>query len=69
MKSKSAINRTLKELRAVVDKSHDPLEQEIAYIMETSILWATRKTVGWKPMSKEATEAAARLRAVMGEKP
>lgn len=62
MKSKSTINRNLKDLREIIDTSGSPIETRMAYAMETAIRWATMETVGWNGMAKELKEQAELLR-------
>jgi len=65
--SDRAIRRSLKELRELIDTSKDPIETRIAYAMETAIIWATSKTVGWPKMVDDARLMASRLRNEIGE--
>jgi hypothetical protein len=61
-KSETTIRRATKALRRVIEHSNDPCEQRIAYGMETALLWASQRTVGWSAMDVEARELAKLLR-------
>lgn len=64
--SARTIKRRLKELREMIDNSKDPVEQRIAYTMETAIVWATQKTVGWEAPVLTARDLAVMLRRELG---
>lgn len=60
--SQRTITQNLKELRALIDTTKDPILCRIAYEMETAVRWATEKTVGWPRLRQQALEATNMLR-------
>lgn len=60
--SDRTIKSQLRELRRLIATSKDPVEQNIAYGMECSIVWARERTVGWESPVIIAKELAAILR-------
>ena len=69
MKSKSTIDRRLKELRTLIDTSKDCYEVRIAYAMECAIRWATLKTTAWEKPVDTAKSLAKFLKQDLGFKP
>lgn len=61
MKTKTQINRALKQLRRLVeDEKAEPVARRVAYEAEHAIRWATQKTVGW-PLPVTSVKETARL--------
>ena len=58
MKAQSTIRRNLKELRAIIETSNNPIETRIAYAMEQAVRWAVEDTRGWPSLAKDAKDNA-----------
>lgn len=66
LKSQATIKRHLKQLREQVINSSDPVEERIAYAMETAVRWAIEPTLGWPGLAEQARIEAELLRRELG---
>ena len=60
-KAKTTIRNNLRQLRLLIETTCCPVESRIACAMETAVRWATKDTVGWEGLVKQAKEEAALL--------
>jgi hypothetical protein len=67
--SKRTITKRLKELRALIESTDDPIIARMAQGMETAIRWATADTVGWETPAHDAVIMAGILKNELRAKP
>lgn len=55
----------MRKLRAIIEKTQDPIICRIAYEVESALTWASEKTEGWELPSASVLSAANILRAAL----
>ena len=53
MKSKNNLQKTIRNLRKIIDTTQDPATKRMAYFVENTLRWAIEDTRGWPRPEEE----------------